>query len=242
MKFTAAIFAVGALAAVRRQAGGLSENIQAITAATNSVTTAIEAYTGDIQQALAVNGATGEVLTAIQAAQTTVDGTDAIDGDTALSLVGPIGDLNTAVESSISALIEKQPIFAENGLTEAVLTSLRTQQEASTALTDAIVGKLPEGLQDAGRQASQAAADSLARGIAAYEGGATGGDDDTATASATTAAATGTVTTQAVVYPTAPSGNNATATSSMPMQYTGAAAHQVVGLGALAMGALVAAL
>ncbi|KAM3415969.1 hypothetical protein BST61_g9459 [Cercospora zeina] len=241
MKFTAAIFAVGALAAVRRQSGSLSEAIQAITTATTAVTTAIEAYNGDIQEALAVNGATGEVLTAIQAAQSTVDATDAIDGPTAISLVDPTGNLNTAVEASIDALIAKQPVFASNGLTDAVLQSLRTQQEASTALTDAIVSKLPEALQDAGRQSSQPAADAIARAIAAFEGGASDGGMMTESA---TASATGTLTTQVMptMMPTMPAGNNATATSSTPVQYTGAAAaQQVVGLGALALGVVVAA-
>ncbi|KAF2212217.1 hypothetical protein CERZMDRAFT_90717 [Cercospora zeae-maydis SCOH1-5] len=244
MKFTAAIFAVGALAAVRRQSGGLAENIEAITTATNAVTSAIEAYNGDIQEALAVNSATGDVLTAIQAAQSTVDAATAISGDEAISLVGPTGELNMAVESSIDALIAKQPIFSSNGLSGAVLQSLQTQQEASTALTSAIVAKLPEGLQDAGRQSSQPAADAIARGIAAYmEGGSDdGGSSSAAPSASATASVTGTLTTQ-IMMPTMPAaGGNATATSSMPMQYTGAAAaQQVVGLGALALGVVVAA-
>ncbi|KAI5370759.1 Putative Cell wall mannoprotein [Septoria linicola] len=248
MKFTAALFTVGALAVVRRQATGLAGNIAAITSATESVTTALQAYTGDIQQALAVNGATGEVLTAIQAAQSTADGLTSIDQDTALSLAGPIQDLATAVDASISALIEKQPTFSGAGLTEAVLTSLRTQQEASTMLTDTIVSKLPEALQETGRNLSQPAADSLARGIAAYEGGASGGASSAAssatsaaaTSAASSAAATESASTPAAM-PTAPSGTSATATSTYtPMMYTGAASQQVVGLGALALGAFVA--
>lgn len=216
------------------------------------VTTAIEAYTGDIQQALAVNGATGTVLDAIKAAQSTADGLTAIDQDTALSLAGPIQALGTAVNASITALIAKQPTFSGAGLTQAVLTSLQTQQTASTMLTNTIVGKLPMALQETGRNLAKPAADSLAAGIAAYSGGAAPSSAAASSAAATSsaaapatyassAAATTTAAATAPAYPTVSSHSNATSTY-QPVMYTGAAAHQVVGLGALAVGALVAAL
>lgn len=166
-----------------------------------------------------------------------------------MSLAGPIQALGTAVNASITALIAKEPTFSGAGLTQAVLTSLQTQQTASTALTTSIVSKLPMALQKTGRNLAQPAADSLAAGIAAYSGGAmVSSAVSSAAASATSAAAPATsasssaaMTTAHATASTYPTMSNATSTY-QPVIYTGGASHQVVGLGALAVGALVAAL
>ncbi|KAF7194810.1 Cell wall mannoprotein 1 [Pseudocercospora fuligena] len=166
MRFSLALFATSALASslVSRQATGLPADIAAIQAKTEALTTAIEAYQGEVTQALAVNGAAGEVNDAVQAATTTANGLSEIAQNDAIALVNPIQDLAKAVNTSVTALIGKKDLFTTAGLDGAVLSTLQTQSKASQALSDAIVSKLPAGLQGTGANLAKPIADSFAAG------------------------------------------------------------------------------
>ncbi|KXS95030.1 hypothetical protein AC578_131 [Pseudocercospora eumusae] len=251
MKFSIALFATSTLASnlVSRQATGLPADIATIQAKTEALTAAIEAYQGEVSQALALNGAAGEVNDAVQAATTTANGLSEIAQNDATALVNPIQDLTKAVNTSVTALIGKKDAFTSAGLSGAVLSTLQTQSEVSQALSDAIVSKLPADLQGTGANLAKPIADSFAAGIAAYSSGDNGSSSAAvtmtsapATASAT---ATGSVTAPTVapgVTTPAANGTSPSATSYTPEPYTGAAVPTAAaGLGVVAVAALIAA-
>lgn len=124
-----------------------------------------------------MSSASSDVLAAIKSAQSTVDGMSTIDQSAAITLAIPIKDLSSAVDASIIALIGKKDAFDKAGLSSLVLSSLQDQKKASDALTSALLGKLPEALQDTGKQLAKPAQDSLDKGIAAFSSGGGGGGD-----------------------------------------------------------------
>ncbi|KXT15090.1 hypothetical protein AC579_6445 [Pseudocercospora musae] len=258
MRFSLALFATSALASslLSRQTTGLPADIATIQAKTEALTTAIEAYQGEVSQALAVNGAAGEVNDAVQAATTTANGLPEIAQNDAIGLVNPIQDLAKAVNTSVTALISKKDAFTNAGLSGAVLSTLQTQSKASQALSDAIVSKLPAGLQGTGTNLAKPIADSFAAGIAAYSSGASGSSSaasapSSAAATMTGAPATASATaTGSVTAPTvapgvtnpAANGTSPSVASYTPEPYTGAAMPTAAaGLGIVAVAALVAA-
>lgn len=165
--------------------------------------------------------------------------------------------LNEASIATLDAIVAKQSVFEENDDADEVLTGLQNQQELASALSEAIISKLPEALQSIGRENSAPAAAALQDAIDAYSGSASGGDegdDDDASAtsampSATSApAATDAMTTQAAdaTMAPAPTGDSDdyddAAATHTPAPYTGGAVANVAGLGALAFAGLAAAL
>ncbi|KAF2207843.1 hypothetical protein CERZMDRAFT_107688 [Cercospora zeae-maydis SCOH1-5] len=249
MKFFTALFVTGALASTVRRQESLISAIQAIQAATEASGEAIAAYNGEDSEFEAVQTASEGVRSAINSATETANGLSEITQDQALGLTAPLGELQAAAEVTVGSLIEKQSIFAENDDDDEVLAGLEMQQMAQQALTDAVVSKLPEALQQIGRESSQPAADLIQSALDAFAG-AEGDTDEggaTPTESATESAAMPTesaaMPTESAAMPTETDDDaemTPTATSPPVETYMGAASAQVVGLGAVAAAALVA--
>ncbi|KAM3423711.1 hypothetical protein BST61_g1123 [Cercospora zeina] len=249
MKFFTALFVTGALASTVRRQESLVSAIQAIQAATEASGEALAAYNGADSEFDAVQDASEGVRSAIDSATQTANGLSEITQEQALGLTGPLGQLQAAAETTIGTLIDKQPIFAENDADDDVLAGLELQQTSQQALTDAVVSKLPEALQQIGRESSQPAADLIQSALDAFAGAEddTEGGDATPTESATESAAMPTesaaMPTESAAMPTETDDDTeATPTGTSPPveTYMGAASAQVVGLGAVAAAALVA--
>ncbi|PPJ60160.1 hypothetical protein CBER1_11518 [Cercospora berteroae] len=246
MKFFTALFVTGALASTVRRQESLVSAIQAIQAATESSGEAIAAYNGEDSEFDAVQTASEAVRSAIDFATETANGLSEITQEQALGLTGPLAELQTAAETTIGCLIEKQPIFADNDDDDDVFAGLQLQQSSQQALTDAVVSKLPEALQQIDAETSQPAADLIQFALDAF---ADAEDDDEGGATPTESAATPTESaaeTSAAV-PTETFDDNdddsqmtPTGTAPPVETYTGAASAPVVGLGAIAAAALVA--
>lgn len=159
---------------ISRQAGSdIAADIKAITAATDELTAALRNF-NDASTALAVNVATGKVSDAIKKGTSDANAISSILQADALTLSGPIGDLNDATKRSIDQLIAKKPLFVSLGFAGIVLDTLKAQQTQSSAFTAAVVAKIPQGLRGIAANISKPAADAIAAGIAAFSNTSSG--------------------------------------------------------------------
>ncbi|KXT18889.1 hypothetical protein AC579_3525 [Pseudocercospora musae] len=167
---------------ISRQASqDIAADIKAITSATDGLTAALRNF-NDASTALAVNAATGKVSDAIKKGTSDANAISSISQADALTLSGPIGDLNDATKRSIDQLIAKKPLFVSLGFAGIVLDTLKSQQAQSSAFSEAVISKLPEGLRTIASNISKPAADAIAAGIAAFSNTSSGMSSSTAAA------------------------------------------------------------
>ncbi|EME87359.1 uncharacterized protein MYCFIDRAFT_85652 [Pseudocercospora fijiensis CIRAD86] len=167
---------------ISRQASqDIAADIKAITSATDGLTAALRNF-NDASTALAVNAATGKVSDAIKKGTSDANALSSISQADALTLSGPIGDLNDATKRSIDQLIAKKPLFVSLGFAGIVLDTLKSQQAQSSAFSEAVISKIPEGLRTIASNISKPAADAIAAGIAAFSNTSSGMSTSTAAA------------------------------------------------------------
>lgn len=157
--------------------------ITSVNSALTTLDTSIKAISGP-QDAQTVLTNSQAVQTAITNATQTVQGTSAISLTDALQLQQSAQTLTTNANSTVTDLVAKKQVIQAAGETQATLQSLQGQQQAANGLANAIVSKVPAGVQSIAMQQTMQVSAALNKGIVAF-----GGQSSVATSSAAPKAA-----------------------------------------------------
>jgi hypothetical protein len=134
---------------------------------TDAVDQAVKSFSGDIS---GLTSAADKLTALLKSGTTTVSGTSPLPLQDAATVSQFVTGLNSSVATLISDLIGKKEAFVAAGKGGTVLKTLQDQQAASKALADALTSKVPEALQSVAKQLSQGIDDSIASGVAAFNG------------------------------------------------------------------------
>lgn len=163
--------ALGALAepiprrVVKRDVQVFLDTLSTINEQVGVLQTAVTEFAGDDTD---LKAASDELITRIDAGTEAVTAEPELTSTETLSLATPINELTDTTNDSVDAIIEKEPDFIEAGLEGEVLETLNKQKTSSTALGEAIVGKVPEELKDTATKLAAGITDAIQRGIDAY--------------------------------------------------------------------------
>jgi len=249
MKFATSILAlaIGASATiVTRDLATIQGVISDISKATDSLDTAVKAFTSDFGP---LQSASDALLSTIKGGVTKVAASDVLPLLDAANVAQSVIALNTSASNVINDLISKKSALVAAGKGGDTLKTLQEQRSAAKSLADAITSKVPTDLQSTASQLSQSIDDAFNRGIGAFQG--TGGGPSvsipatsgsaTATSSAATSSAShvGHSSSAAATSSSSPSktaaGPPPASASTKPAAFTGAAAPFATGVsGALA--------
>jgi len=163
-----AVGAVADLATIQGVLSGISTQV-------NSLDTAVNGFGGDASGLLSA-GTT--LLSTIKSGTDTIGALPVLASNEAVQVASYVSALNSSVATVVSDLISKKSAIVAAGYGSVILSSLQSQKLASADLATVLTDKVPTALQQVANSLSAGIQDSIAAGVAAYQGtGAFGSDN-----------------------------------------------------------------
>ncbi|KJK63735.1 Hydrophobic surface binding protein A [Aspergillus parasiticus SU-1] len=133
----------------------------------DALDSAIQAYTGgDVTK---VQQASDSLVDAINAGTTKVSGTSNLSGGDALGLPGPVNDLKQKITTAVTHLSGKKSQIVQAGKGAQTYNDLIQQKTAAKKLSDAIVSKVPENLQNLASGIAGGISDAIEKGVQDFQ-------------------------------------------------------------------------
>ncbi|KAE8333060.1 hydrophobic surface binding protein A-domain-containing protein [Aspergillus sergii] len=133
----------------------------------DALDSAIQAYTGgDVTK---VQQASDSLVDAINAGTTKVSGTSNLSGGDALGLPGPVNDLKQKITTAVTHLSGKKSQIVQAGKGGQTYNDLIQQKTAAKKLSDAIVSKVPENLQNLASGIASGISDAIDKGVQDFQ-------------------------------------------------------------------------
>ncbi|RMZ43625.1 hypothetical protein AFCA_002654 [Aspergillus flavus] len=133
----------------------------------DALDSAIQAYTGgDVTK---VQQASDSLVDAINAGTTKVSGTSNLSGGDALGLPGPVNDLKQKITTAVTHLSSKKSQIVQAGKGAQTYNDLIQQKTAAKKLSDTIVSKVPENLQNLASGISGGISDAIEKGVQDFQ-------------------------------------------------------------------------
>ena len=148
------------LASVTGVLSGISDKVGALH-------TSIMNYNGGNTQS--VESASDTLVDSINSGTTKVKGTDTLNSMDALGLQEPVSNLKDKIQSTITDLKGKKQKLVAAGKGGVTLDDLKKQKSAALKLSDAIVSKVPDNLQDIAHDLSSGISDAIQKGIDGFQ-------------------------------------------------------------------------
>ncbi|KAH6675275.1 hydrophobic surface binding protein A-domain-containing protein [Plectosphaerella plurivora] len=160
-------------------AGSAAAQLATIQAAITTVQTSLGELTtavkglnaADANTAAPILAASTKVQSTLKTATTQVQGAEALGLMEALGLQNTAGELVTAVQGTVSALTAKKADLDKLGVTAIAVKTLQDQQQASSALSTAIVSKVPAIGKNIAQQSIAEIDTAIKGGITALQAG-----------------------------------------------------------------------
>ncbi|KAE8141906.1 hydrophobic surface binding protein A-domain-containing protein [Aspergillus pseudotamarii] len=154
----------------------------------DALDSAIQAYTGgDVAK---VQQASDSLVDAINAGTTKVSGSSNLSGGDALGLPGPVNNLKQKITTAVTHLSGKKSQIVQAGKGGQTYNDLIQQKTAAKKLSDTIVSKVPENLQNLASGIAGGISDAIEKGVQDFQDQATkGGKREVASADAVAAIA-----------------------------------------------------
>ncbi|KAI9702656.1 MAG: hypothetical protein M1820_006162 [Bogoriella megaspora] len=150
-------------------------DVQTILTALNNVNsaagrldTAVKAFDGSSGAVTTLTNDNAAVLSAINTGTTNVQATTPISDNDALTVASTTQTLINTLNTTIDDLIAKKATLDRVGQSPTVLSDLRQQNTASTALGDAIVSKVPSDLSSIAQSLTAQISQNFQNGITAF--------------------------------------------------------------------------
>ncbi|KAE8154472.1 hydrophobic surface binding protein A-domain-containing protein [Aspergillus avenaceus] len=162
--------ATGALAApsnMERDLPTITGVLSGIGPKVEALDSAIEAYQGgDVAK---VQSASDSLVAAINAGTTKVSSTSALSGGDALGLPGPVNDLKEKITSAVTHLSGKKAQIVKAGKGGQTYNDLIQQKNAAKKLSDTIVSKVPDNLQDLAGNVAGGISTAIEKGVKDFQ-------------------------------------------------------------------------
>lgn len=109
------------------------------------------------------------LLVTVKKGESIAEHSEPLDNDGALAVAGTTQSLVTSVNTTLTNLIEARPKFQKLLLSPVIVLNLKIQRAATAGLSEAIVAKVPEALQDIAKNLVAPIDQSFATAIEAYQ-------------------------------------------------------------------------
>ncbi|KAI9658555.1 MAG: hypothetical protein M1821_002115 [Bathelium mastoideum] len=159
-------------AVLKRDAQTIITALDNVNTAASTLDAAVKAFDGSAGDITTLNSDAAAVLSAIKTGTTNVEATSAISDSDALSVASTTETLITTLNQTIDDLIAKKATFDSSGQSGTVLSDLEQQENASTALGNAIVSKTPSDLSSIAESLTAQITAAFQNGITAFGGSA----------------------------------------------------------------------
>ncbi|KAB8261659.1 hydrophobic surface binding protein A-domain-containing protein [Aspergillus pseudonomiae] len=161
---------VGVLAApanVERDLPTIKGVLSGIGPKVDALNSAIQAYTGgDVAK---VQQASDNLVNAINAGTTKVSSTSALSGGDALGLPGPVNELKQKITTAVTHLSGKKSQIVQAGKGGQTYNDLVQQKNAAKKLSDTIVSKVPDNLQNIASGIAGGISDAIEKGVKDFQ-------------------------------------------------------------------------
>ncbi|KAJ3499452.1 hypothetical protein NLG97_g321 [Lecanicillium saksenae] len=163
MRYSTPVLLISALAGaqgfvVQRDAKAIIGVLSSVQTDIDGLDTAVKAWTADPAPVL---DASNKLVATIGQGTGTVQGSQELSLNEAISLLGPVKDLKAHAQTLVDDLKGKKDIVIKGGLCEAVSSQVTSIGDKSKGLIDATVSKVPQGAQDIAKQQAQGFVDIL---------------------------------------------------------------------------------
>lgn len=148
---------------VERDLASVTGVLSSISDKVGALHTSIKNYNGGNTQS--VESASDTLVEAINSGTTKVKSTDTLNSMDALGLQEPVSNLKDKIQSTITDLKGKKKKLVTAGKGGVTLDDLKKQKSAALKLSDAIVSKVPDNLQDIAHDLSSGISDAIQKGI-----------------------------------------------------------------------------
>ncbi|PLB54906.1 hypothetical protein P170DRAFT_483705 [Aspergillus steynii IBT 23096] len=128
---------------------------------------AVQAYSGgDVAK---VQQASDNLVDAINAGTTKVKGTSDLSTSDALGLPGPVNELKDKISTVITHLSSKKSQLVKAGKGGQTYSDLTEQKTAAKKLSDTIVSKVPDSLQDLAGSIASGISEAIQKGVKEFQ-------------------------------------------------------------------------
>lgn len=148
---------------VERDLASITGVLSGISDKVGTLHTAIKNYNGGDTQP--VESASDSLVDAINSGTSKVKGSDDLESMDALGLQKPVSDLKDKIQSTISDLNDKKQQIVDAGKGSLTYNDLQKQKSAALKLSDAIVSKVPDNLQDIAHNLASGISDAIQKGV-----------------------------------------------------------------------------
>ncbi|PVH72629.1 hypothetical protein DL98DRAFT_609861 [Cadophora sp. DSE1049] len=125
----------------KRDAALVLTDLQNVGTALNSLTTAVNAYNGGLTDAITISTLGTNLDTAIKTATTDATASAAWTTSQSASITSQLGTLTPQIQATLTALVNKEPLFDASALDPLVLSQLQTLLADSDKLGAALQAK-----------------------------------------------------------------------------------------------------
>ncbi|KAK4158629.1 antigenic cell wall galactomannoprotein [Cladorrhinum sp. PSN259] len=164
--FTALAAPVSVLADGAAIVNGLKE----VQSSTTKLGTAVTSWKGDLIGKIPILAGGLTLLATVDKATRTAKSSAPLDFGEAINVAVATTDLGTAVNTTLTALIEAKPKFDRRLLSPLILIDLGLQRKATAELSAEIIKKVPAELQDVAKALVKPVDDGFALAIHAFHG------------------------------------------------------------------------
>ena len=142
---------------------------------------AVQAYSGgDVAK---VQQASDNLVDAINAGTTKVKGTSDLSTSDALGLPGPVNELKEKISTVITHLSSKKQQLVKAGKGGQTYSDLTEQKTAAKKLSDTIVSKVPDSLQDLAGSIASGISEAIQKGVKDFQDQQDKGDSSSGSSS-----------------------------------------------------------
>jgi hypothetical protein len=153
MQLTAVLAPLAFLGLVTAQGGNITTTaiVSALATVNNSTVNlgdAVTKWDGELLGTLPILAASTALLIDVRKGTMMAEGCDDLDTAAALDVAGQTNTLVASVNTTMTALVDSKPKFDRLLLTPLIYGNLQLQQKATSKMSDAIIDKVPDELQD----------------------------------------------------------------------------------------------
>jgi hypothetical protein len=150
--FTFFLFLASLLGLALADGAAIIEAMKEVVADTVTLNSTVASYNGELLVLIKILGHNTHLLKSIKEGTKVAEESEPLEPLEALGVAQETQALVGAVQSSLSTIVSKKPVFKKRLLQPAILLTLKTQQSVSADFSAAIIEKVPAELQEVAEQ------------------------------------------------------------------------------------------
>ncbi|KAL2264113.1 hypothetical protein VTK26DRAFT_1982 [Humicola hyalothermophila] len=155
MKLTALLAPLALAGAAAADSAAIVAAVNAAAEGTTALGAAVSNWKGDLLGTLPIVTESTALLVTVKKGARTAEESDEMDFYGVLDVAHAVTDLTGVVNATLTALVDAKPKFDRLLMSPLIFATLELQKRATGEMSEAIVAKVPEQLQDLARDIAQ---------------------------------------------------------------------------------------